>query len=132
MAMSNSAPLSLDVMYSAVGEAPFYKLVEEFYKGVEKDPLLRPLYPEDLAPGKENLTLYLIYRTGGPTTYTDRRGHPRMRARHMPFKIGQAERDAWMKNMLAALDAVPELAEYREILTQFFDGLATFMINQPG
>jgi hemoglobin len=132
MQISNSNSKSLDSIYAQAGEAAFYKLVEEFYKGVEADPLLRPIYPEDLAPGKEKLALYLIYRTGGPTTYTDRQGHPRMRARHMPFKIGQAERDAWMKNMLAALDATPELAAHKEVLTEFFDGLATFMINQPG
>lgn len=130
MQVSNSSPL--DTLFLQVGEAPFYKLVDEFYKGVEGDPLLRPLYPDDLAPAKEKLALYLIYRTGGPPTYEERRGHPRMRARHMPFKIRQAERDAWMKNMNAALDAVTELQEHKELLRTFFDGLATFMINQPG
>ena len=119
-------------VYKAVGEAPFYKLVDEFYLRVAADPLLRPMYPEDLTLPKKHLAQFLVQRTGGPTTYSDERGHPRMRGRHMPFKIGQAERDAWMKHMTAALDQVPELAENRQALWDFFDNFATFMINQPG
>lgn len=120
-------------MYKLVGsEAPFYKLVDEFYAEVEKDPLLRPMYPKDLTEPKRNLALFLIQRTGGATTYSDERGHPRMRGRHMPFAIGQAERDSWMRNMTAALDRVPEFADHKKVLWEFFDNFATFMINKPG
>lgn len=119
-------------LYQSLGDAPFYKLVDEFYKRVENEPLLRPMYPADLTMSREHLALFLIQRTGGPGTYSQKQGHPRMRARHMPFKIGQKERDAWMKHMTAALDSVPELAASRQPLFEFFDNFATFMINQPG
>jgi len=120
----------IGAVHKSVGDAPFYKLVDEFYSRVEEEPLLRPMYPQDLTLPKENLVLFLIQRTGGPSTYSDKKGHPRMRARHMPFKIGQAERDAWMKHMTAALDSVPELAPHRQALWEFFDNFSTFMINQ--
>jgi len=119
----------IGAVHKSVGDAPFYKLVDEFYSRVAEEPLLRPMYPQDLTLPKENLALFLIQRTGGPSTYSDKKGHPRMRARHMPFKIGQAERDAWMKHMTAALDSVPELAPHRQALWDFFDNFATFMIN---
>jgi hemoglobin len=121
------------LVYKAIGsEEPFFRLVDEFYARVEKDPILRPLYPEDLAPGKEHLALFLIQRTGGRQTYSEQRGHPRMRGRHMPFKIGQNERDAWIKNMNEALDAVPEFGPQLETMHEFFDSFATFLINQSG
>lgn len=121
------------LVYKAIGsEEPFFRLVDEFYARVEKDPILRPLYPEDLAPGKEHLALFLIQRTGGRQTYSEQRGHPRMRGRHMPFKIGQNERDAWIKNMNEALDAVPEFGPKLDTMHEFFDSFATFLINQPG
>jgi hemoglobin len=120
-------------VYAAVGsEEPFFELVEAFYARVEVDPVLRPLYPEDLGPGKAHLALFLIQRTGGRGTYSEQRGHPRMRGRHMPFKIGQKERDAWMVNMVAALNTVSALAPHKAVLEDFFSEFATFMINQPG
>lgn len=112
-------------------EKPFFALVEAFYALVEKDSVLRPLYPEDLTPSRQHLALFLIQRTGGRTTYSDERGHPRMRARHLPFKIGQRERDAWVKNMDQALNETPEFAPHKELMSEFFAGFATFMINQP-
>lgn len=119
-------------IYKAVGdEAPFFRLVDEFYKGVENDLILRPLYPEDLTEPKEKLALFLIQRTGGRTTYSDERGHPRMRQRHLPFPIGMNERNAWIKNMTKALDAVPELEEHKKVLMEFFENFATFLINRP-
>ncbi|MCA9805626.1 MAG: globin [Cyanobacteria bacterium HKST-UBA02] len=121
----------ISIIFKEVGGAePIYKLVDEFYAGVEEDFILRPLYPEDLTGPKERLALFLIQRTGGPTTYSDQRGHPRMRARHMPFPIGQAERDAWVRIMDRALNAVPELEPHRESLREFFSEFATFMINK--
>ena len=119
-------------IYSKIGsDEPYYKLVEAFYSGVEKDSLLRPIYPKDLAPGKKHLTLFLIQRTGGLPTYSEQRGHPRMRARHLPFKIGAAERDAWIAHMTAALDTVAEFHPHKVVLMEFFESFATFMINQP-
>ncbi|HEY9678951.1 MAG TPA: globin [Drouetiella sp.] len=119
-------------IYQRIGDtAPYYKLVDEFYSRIEEDKLLRPMYPKDVTEAKRKLALFLIQRTGGETTYSDERGHPRMRGRHMPFKIGVPERDAWMRNMTAAVDSVPEFAPHREDLMAFFDHFATFMINQP-
>ncbi len=120
-------------VYSAVGsDEPFYRLVEEFYKGIEQDLLLRPLYPKDLTEPKRSLALFLIQRTGGHGTYSEERGHPRMRGRHLPFRIATAERDAWMRNMDRALDMVAELNPHRETLHEFFADFSTFMINTPG
>ncbi|MFL6162840.1 MAG: globin [Jatrophihabitantaceae bacterium] len=114
------------------GEPTFRTLVERFYAGVAADPLLRPLYPEeDLGPATERLTLFLIQYWGGPNTYSATRGHPRLRMRHVPFTIGSAERDAWLRHMSAALDSLelpPELAdELRGYLTM----AAESMRNSP-
>jgi hemoglobin len=118
-------------IYRHVGKTePYYKLVDEFYARVEKDKLLRPLYPEDLSDAKRHLALFLIQRTGGQTTYSDERGHPRMRGRHMPFRIGVPERDAWMHNMTEALETVPEFAAHKDDLFKFFADFSTFLINQ--
>lgn len=123
----------LTPIYTSVGsDAPYYDLVEKFYAGVETDAVLRPLYPEDLTEAKRHLALFLIQRTGGETTYSQERGHPRMRARHMPFRIGMAERDAWMKHMSNAVRQTPEFGAHQDALLQFFDDFSLFLINQPG
>lgn len=123
-------PVSL--IYKSVGsEEPFFRLVDEFYAGVANDQRIRPLYPEDLTKSKEHLALFLIQRFGGRGTYSQERGHPRMRSRHMPFKIGVKERDAWLENMSKALDKVTEFHTHRAILDHYFLDFATFMINQP-
>jgi len=84
-------------LYERVGGEPFFiSLVERFYRGVETDPLLRPLYPADLEPPKRHLALFLVQYWGGPHTYSAERGHPRLRMRHAPFKVGPIERDAWL------------------------------------
>jgi hemoglobin len=120
-------------IYLSLGrkDEPYFRLVDEFYAGVEQNTTLRPLYPADLSLPKEHLALFLIQRTGGPQTYSENRGHPRMRARHMPFKIATKERDAWIEVMTAALNAVPEFSPHREVLLEFFEGFATFLINSP-
>ena len=102
-------------LYDAAGGMPFFKaLVQRFYAGVATDPVLRPLYPEaDLGGAQRRLTLFLAQYWGGPRTYDDERGHPRLRMRHMPFAIGPAERDAWlrlMRDAVARSDAPPEVA----------------------
>jgi hemoglobin len=120
------------LIYDAVGsEKPFWDLVEAFYRGIDTDPLIRPMYPKELTGAKERLALFLIQRFGGPTTYSDRRGHPRLRMRHVPFVIGEAERNAWLKNMLGAIEEVPELAPHRDQLIRYFTDSADFLINRP-
>ena len=91
--------------YDAVGgDEAFERLVRRFYEGVAEDPVLRPLYPEeDLAGAEERLRLFLIQYWGGPTTYSENRGHPRLRMRHAPFTVDRAAHDAWLKHMRDAL-----------------------------
>jgi hemoglobin len=104
MSEENGLPLSF---YEAVGgEETFTRLVHRFYEEVAADPELLALYPtpQDLGPAEEHLRLFLIQYWGGPTTYNDLRGHPRLRMRHVRFHIGEAERDLWLKHMRTALD----------------------------
>jgi len=117
--------------YDAVGGEPtFRKLVDEFYAGVAGDPVLRPLYPEaDLAPAAERLRLFLIQYWGGPTTYSERRGHPRLRMRHAPFRVGPAERDAWLGHMRTAVDSLGLDPEHEATLWQYLERAAFFMVN---
>ena len=91
-------------MFDRVGGQPFFSaLVDRFYAGVATDPVLRPLYPDDLVEPKEHLALFLAQYWGGPRTYSEERGHPRLRMRHAPFVIGSLERDAWLRHMTDAL-----------------------------
>ena len=121
-------------VYDALGGLPFFEeLVERFYRRVAMDLLLRPLYPDDLGASKRHLTLFLVQYWGGPTTYSDERGHPRLRMRHAPFVIGEPERDAWMRHMAAALDS---LVDERDVhpaveahLLEYFESAADAMVN---
>ncbi len=108
-------------LYERAGGTPFFEtLVARFYESVASDPVLRPVYPEaDLAPAQRRLTLFLIQYWGGPTTYDQERGHPRLRMRHAPFPIGVTERDRWLIHMRAAIaelapapDVAAELERY--------------------
>ena len=122
----------MTVYEAAGGHETFKTLVERFYAGVASDPLLRPIYPEaDLAGATERLTLFLIQYWGGPDTYSARRGHPRLRLRHQPFAIGQAERDAWLRHMAAAVESIDVGPEVRKALLDYFETTSTAMINQP-
>jgi hemoglobin len=117
-------------VFEVVGGQPFFDaLVERFSARVEKDPTLRPLYPPDLTAGMRALALFLGQYWGGPTTYSDEKGHPRLRMRHAPFVIGGAERDAWLAAMLASLDEAdaPEVAQ--EMMREYFTTASTAMIN---
>jgi hemoglobin len=121
-----------NVYEAAGGDVTFRLLVERFYAHVAGDPLLRPLYPEeDLASATDRLTLFLIQYWGGPATYSERRGHPRLRLRHRPFAIGQAERDAWFGHMTAAVDSLDLMPAVRKALIDYFETASTAMINQP-
>jgi hemoglobin len=118
-------------MFERVGGQAFFDgLVDRFYVGVEDDPVLRPLYPEDLEPGKRHLALFFGQYWGGPTTYSTERGHPRLRARHLPFTVGVPERDAWVRHMLAALDGAGMVEADRVEMTAYLEQAATFLVNQ--
>jgi len=112
------------------GRETFERLVDEFYKGVETDPVLRPLYPPALDQSRERLALFLAQFFGGPDDYSQRRGHPRLRARHLQFPIGLAERDAWLRHMLAAVDAAGIREPARSHLRAYFQDAATFLMNR--
>lgn len=117
-------------VYEAVGGLPFFvTLVDHFYERVAHDIMLRPLYPDDLGPPAEHLALFLAQYWGGPTTYSDGRGHPRLRMRHAPFAIGVRERDRWMLAMTAALDQADLEPELRDRFDAYFTMAADSLIN---
>ncbi len=117
--------------YTAVGgEETFRRLVHRFYQGVESDPVLRRLYPEeDLGPAEERLRLFLIQYWGGPRTYSERRGHPRLRMRHHPFPIGVAERDAWLRHMRVAVDELSLDPRLEKMLWDYLVMAAHSLVN---
>jgi hemoglobin len=112
------------------GDEPFALIVAAFYRGVEQDPLLRPMYPDDLADAKEHLFLFLTQLFGGPRRYDALRGHPRLRMRHLPFAIGTAQRDAWLRHMLGAVDEVGIAEPARAAMEGYFRQAADFLVNQ--
>ena len=120
-------------IYDLIGEAGFARLVGAFYAQVPGDDILGPMYPHgDLAGSEERLRDFLVFRFGGPARYAERRGHPRLRARHAPFRIDQAARDRWVTLMDRALDQVALAPEADALLRTFFHDTATFLINRPG
>jgi hemoglobin len=112
------------------GEATFTRLIARFYEGVANDPLLRPMYPDDLSGPRRRLALFLMQYFGGPATYNELRGHPRLRIRHVPFAIDRAARDAWMSHMSAALDELALPPEQDERLRRYLNDAADFLINR--
>ena len=118
-------------VFSAVGEEGFTRLVAAFYRQVPGDDLLGPMYPKhDLAGAEQRLRDYLIYRFGGPPRYIEERGHPKLRARHIPFPITQASRDRWMQCMDIAFKEAALPPEAEKHIREFFEGMSTFMINR--
>ena len=119
-------------LYHRAGGSPFFEaLVGRFYDGVETDPLLRPVYPEpDLAGARHRLTLFLIQYWGGPTTYDQERGHPRLRMRHAPFAIGAEERDRWLLHMRAAVAELAPPDDVAAELERYFTLAAEAMRNR--
>ena len=121
-------------LYDQVGGMPFFeRLVDRFYEGVKRDEVLLPLYPDqadDLAAARRRLTLFLVQYWGGPTTYLDERGHPRLRARHFPFSIGAAERDRWLVHMRAAIDEGDAPPDARARLHEYVTAAADAMRNR--
>ena len=126
----------MDALFDRVGgERFFFDLIDSFYLGVAGDPLLRPLYPEDLTEPKHHLALFLVQYWGGPSTYNETRGHPRLRMRHAPFIIGPAERDAWLRHMNAAVARMVETQRLTppdaEELDAYFVMAAQSLLNAP-
>lgn len=114
-----------------VGGGPtFLKLVDEFYRRIASDEYLRPMFPEDLEPGKRWQFLFLTQVFGGPMRYAQERGHPRLRMRHFPFPIDLAARDLWLGHMLAAIDDVGITEPARSIMRTYFERASAFMINR--
>jgi hemoglobin len=120
-------------VFSVIGHAGFERLTDSFYRQVPDDDILGPMYPaHDLEAARQRLCDFLVFRFGGPQTYIDQRGHPRLRARHAPFAIGQAARDRWLQLMTRALDEAALPDEPRQILQSFFESTTTFLKNRPG
>jgi len=119
--------------YDAVGgEQTFRDLVHRFYAGVATDPVLRALYPEDdLGPAEDRLRMFLVQYWGGPSTYSEQRGHPRLRMRHVPFAVNAAARDAWLGHMRAALESLDLHPAYTQRLWDYFTTAADSLRNVP-
>jgi hemoglobin len=117
-------------VYAVIGEEGFQRLVGAFYAQVPGDDILGPMYPpDDLAGSEERLRLFLIGRFGGPATYIEKRGHPRLRMRHAPFRLDEAARNRWVQLMDRALDEAGLPAEAVQVLRPFFHEVATFLRN---
>jgi hemoglobin len=119
-------------LYQRAGGTPFFvALVGHFYDAVASDPVLMAVYPEaELEPARRRLTLFLIQYWGGPTTYDQERGHPRLRMRHVPFAIGPAERDRWLLHMRAAIAELAPSPEVADELERYIATAAEAMRNR--
>jgi len=119
-------------IYKQIGEEGFERLVRAFYAQVPADDVLGPMYPaHDLAGAEERLKEFLVGRFGGPQRYIEQRGHPRLRMRHMPFKLDQRARDRWVSLMERALEEAQLPKESSDLLCAFFHHMATFLMNTP-
>src|SRR3954464_6185478 len=120
-------------IYAAVGEEGFTRLVAAFYRQVPDDEILGAMYPrDDLAGAEQRLRDFLVGRFGGPQRYIEQRGHPRLRARHMPFAVDPAARERWMQRMANALDEAKLPADADALLREFFHGVSEMLINTRG
>jgi len=123
--------MTTETFYDRVGgRETFRKLAQEFYAGVAGDPQLRAVYPEDdLGPAEMRFRMFIEQYWGGPTTYSQDRGHPRLRMRHAPFKVTVAQRDRWLTHMMAAVDSLDLAPENDQILRDYFDQAAQSLVN---
>lgn len=121
----------MTTMYDEVGDALFADLVSQFYARVSQNPILAPMYPEeDMKGAAERLKMFLVQYWGGPTTYTEVRGHPRLRMRHAGFHIDEAARDEWLSCMKEAVEGVDMDDELREQLWDYLQMAAHALVNQ--
>ncbi len=128
----NGRPAEASFYEQVGGHETFVKLVEEFYRGVADDPVLRAMYPEeDLGPAAGRLTLFLEQYWGGPMTYSEQRGHPRLRMRHLPFVIDVDARDRWLAAMRRAVDALRLSPLHEATLWDYLERAAHAMVNSP-
>ncbi|MEO8518586.1 MAG: globin [Dermatophilaceae bacterium] len=112
------------------GHETFRKLVHDFYAGVAGDPQLRALYPDDdLGPAEVRFRMFLEQYWGGPTTYSEQRGHPRLRMRHQPFKVTPTQRDRWLTHMMAAVDTLALAPADDLTLRDYLESAAQSMVN---
>ena len=112
------------------GHETFRRLAHEFYAGVAGDPELRALYPEDdLGPAEQKFRMFLEQYWGGPPTYSEQRGHPRLRMRHTPFKITPAQRDRWLRHIQAAVDSLDLAPAHDLILRDYLERAAQSLVN---
>lgn len=111
------------------GDEIFIKLVEVFYSRVEQDPILRPMFPKNMEPGKKRQYEFLIQYFGGPTIYSDQRGHPRLGRRHAPYPINNQAAQAWLSHMLVAMDEVGIPEPAHSLMSDYFKRAAMFLIN---
>ncbi len=120
-----------DSFYAAVGgHETFQRIVDAFYEGVAADDVLRPMYPEeDLGPANERMVMFLEQYWGGPTTYSERRGHPRLRARHMPYKVNPLARDRWITHMTAAVRSARLSPLHESEMLDYVERAAHSMLN---
>ena len=120
-------------VFAELGEDGFQKVTAAFYRRVKDDDLIGPMYPDqDWEGAEKRLADFLIFRFGGPPRYIEERGHPRLRMRHAPFPIGEAERDRWLKLMGEAMDECKVSETARSVLDPFFAQVADFMRNKVG
>lgn len=131
--MTEDAPPTEQTPYDYFGGAPFFEsLVEAFYERVAQDPVLRPMYPPgDLGPARRRLTMFLEQYWGGPSTYSEERGHPRLRMRHVGFAIDSGARDRWLAAMYEAILEQKMTPEAEQMLWKYLVGAAIGMQNIP-
>src|ERR671918_786309 len=120
-----------ETFYDAVGGHDTFRiLVHRFYEGVADDPVLRPLYPEeDLSGAEQRLRMFLEQYWGGPTTYSEQRGHPRLRMRHAPFRVNPDARDRWLHHMKAAVDSLNLPPDHHQMLWDYLQRAAFSLVN---
>ncbi len=117
-------------VYAALGEETLRAVVERFYDRVDKEPLLRFMFPPSLSDARERQSLFLIQFFGGPRTYSDNYGHPRLRMRHMRFPIGMVERDTWLGHMLAAIEETGIEEPWAGVMGHYFEQSSLAMMNK--
>jgi len=126
-----SSPIPSTVYEAVGGRSYFERLIDLFYDGIETDELLRPMYPEDLAESKLNMVDFVGQYWGGPTAYSDRKGHPRLRMRHAPFPVDEAARKAWLTHMAAAIEATQGASdEIKAAMNDYFAMAANHLVNR--
>lgn len=116
--------------YERIGAEKLQQLIAGFYEGIKEDEVLRPMYLGDLEAAQRRLYLFMVQYLGGPTTYSERRGHPRLRMRHVNFPIDENARDRWLKHMKQSLDAIELDEESRNFLWSYFTQTADFLRNR--